>query len=134
MSPVTAGASARGLRQHDFGAITQLIRAVDDDGLSAGQSFGDGDHVACRGTGNDLSHAHGIIRIDEVHIAALGAVHQRRAGHDDLIVQRLQNQVSIDELIRKQLELGIVVHARSLSVPVVVSIWLSELLSVPLAI
>jgi hypothetical protein len=115
----------------DLRPFAQPIGAIHDHSVSRLQTRGDLDAVAVSDACLHLLDADRLIRLDQENEGSWRAVLDRRDRRNRHILEGANQEPRIDELVRKQ-SLGKV--ARSLMVPVVVSISLSTLVSVPVAI
>src|SRR5215472_8447629 len=107
-------------RDIDLEAVAQPVGAVGDDAiarlqaaLDRGQADIIGRHVSR--AGRDLPHRDGAVGIEHVDVAAEraaggagGAALYSGGGHGDGVLERLHQQLHVDELIGKQRVVGVV--------------------------
>ena len=123
---------ARRLHHFDLGAVLQPVGAVGDDDLAGFKPLGDRDLLAVVGAERHRLHGHRVVGLDEVDEGARRAALDRRARHDRGALQRVDQQLHVDELVGEQVAARRWRNcARSFTVPVVVSIWLSIVASCP---
>ena len=128
-----AAAPACAARDTHLGAVLQPVGAVDDNHLPRLQPVGDRDPLAVARTQLHRLHRDRIVRLDEVDKGAGGAALDRSGRDRPAVAHRVDQQLELTNWFAKQRLVGIVEDARSLTVPVVVSIWLSTVSRVPVA-
>src|ERR1700690_3424703 len=101
-------ARSAGLRNRYMRAVTKLVSTVHHDGFAGLQSLQNRNLIGRSRPGGHRSHAHRVIGVGNVDVAAGSSLLEARARDDDRIVYSIDQQMDIDELIRKQLKLGIV--------------------------
>src|SRR5271155_1394536 len=93
-------ARSAGLRDRYMRSVAKLVSAVYHDGFASLQSLQDGNQVGRSRPGGHRSHAHCVIGIGNVDVAAGSALLEAGAGNDDRIVYGVEQQVDVDELVR----------------------------------
>ena len=81
----------------------------------------------------DRPHRRRLVRLDDVDEGPCGPRWMAASGHDHHVVFDVEQQPAIDELVRKQSASSLFEDALRREVPVVGSIWLSTVSSVPVA-
>src|SRR5208282_5125327 len=96
-------AGRRRRRSTDLGAVAQAVRAVDDHGVADRETRCDRGILAVARTQRYLAHRHRVAGgIDEVDIVAGRAGQDRRRWNEHGIVQRVDQDLDVDELARKE--------------------------------
>src|ERR1700683_1219495 len=73
-------------RNHDVRAVAQLVGAVTHHAFADRKAFGDRYQIAARGAGSDRAHARGVVGLDDINVAARGALLHGGPGYDDGVV------------------------------------------------
>lgn len=99
---------ARGDRWSDLAAVLQLVLPVDDDEFAAVETGAEANEISsglCQSDGPNLD---GVVRIDGVHVGALGPALDGGGGHDDQILLNVDEKMNIHKLIGEEQVLAVV--------------------------
>jgi hypothetical protein len=124
--PAKRGITRCGRRDH-AGAVALAVCAVDHNPLTDRHAGIDRCHWAIGRADIDRSDRHPVVGVDDVDVTSRCAGLDGGGRHRDDIMQRLYQKLRVDELIGNSALSALSNCARTFTVPVVVSIWLSSL-------
>src|SRR5215831_21055392 len=92
---------AAGPGYHDFGSFAQPVGTVNNDFLARLEPVENSDVLAISRADLDLLHRNGLVGFDHIDKSSGRTVLNRRSRYDIAVVQRVDEQLNIDELVGK---------------------------------
>src|SRR5215470_20343631 len=89
------------MQQH-LCTVLEPVGAVDHYRLAKLEASGDRDVVGIAGAEGHFAYAHGLVRVDHVHVSAGSPALHAGLRNEGRAVQRVEQQHYVDELLRKQ--------------------------------